>query len=281
MLSGHLKALFETITIILFTLFSPILNGQTIKGRIFAADTKDGIGFVNMGILNHNIGTVSNEEGDYILNVSGSDTKDSLRFSMIGYKSKTFSIQNLIDKAIDSIFLDPYNYQLDEVVVSYKKIKKITLGLPIPEGNLLVSFASYLYNLGAEMGINVDTKYKIKLNDINFNIYSCSFDSVSYRLNIYKYVSQSEFENILTEPIYISFSKNDIANPIKFDLSKYNIIISGNILIALQLIKDMGYGQIFFRAENISDTYNRTSVFNKWRKVPGVIGLYLNGQIIK
>lgn len=281
-ISSHQKALFATIIIILFAISSSILNGQTIKGRILAADTKDAIGFVNIGVLNQTIGTVSNEDGDYVLNVSGSDTKDSIRFSMIGYKSQTFSIQKLMDEIEATIFLDPYNYQLDDVVISYKKIKKITLGLPIPEGNLKFSFADYLYTMGTEIGINIDTKHTIKLNDININIFSCSFDSVIYRLNIYKYVSQNEFENILTEPIYISFSKNDFTNPIKYDLNKYNIIISGNILIALQLIKDMGPGELSFRAlSNISDTYTRLSSGDHWRKSPGVIGMYLNGQILK
>jgi hypothetical protein len=280
-ISNHFKS-FYMIMIVFLILFIPSnINGQILKGRILSRETKKGIGFVNIGIINRNIGTVTDENGSYSLNLSGIDVSDSIKISMIGYKNRTLSIGYLLSESIDTTFLDPYNYLLKEVTVTFKRVKKITLGIPIPEGDLQVGFAYYLHNLGAEIAINVNVDERVKLNDINLNIRSCSFDSVIYRLNIYKFVNKSEFQNILTEPIYISFSKNDIINPIKYDLRKYSIVISGNILIALQLVKDMGYGEIIFRAENISDTYNRKSVFDSWRKVPGVIGLYLNGQIIK
>jgi hypothetical protein len=110
----------------------------------------------------------------------------------------------------------------------------------------------------------------------------CTFDSVTYRLNIYQSVNQAEYKNILTEPIYISFSRDKINKVLTFDLSKYSIIIEGDVLITLELYKDLGEGKLLFRTEFFTGiTYHKKTSEGNWTESPGVIGMYLNGQLIK
>jgi hypothetical protein len=105
---------------------------------------------------------------------------------------------------------------------------------------------------------------------------------VTYRLNIYKSVNQTDYKNILTEPIYISFSKDKINNVITYDLSKYSIVVEGDILIALELYKDLGEGRLLFHTEFFTgSTFHRKTIDGNWSESPGVIGMYLDGHVIK
>jgi len=110
----------------------------------------------------------------------------------------------------------------------------------------------------------------------------CTYDSVTYRLNIYKTIDNIEYKNILTQPIYISFSKDKIDKPITLALGKYSIIVEGDILVTLELYKDLGQGKLLFYTQYFTSfTYHKKTSEGKWTKAPGEIGMYLHGQVIK
>jgi hypothetical protein len=56
--------------LILFVLLgsAPLLS-QSQKGKVLSSDTNSGIGFVNIGIIGKNVGTVSDEFGNFTLNI--------------------------------------------------------------------------------------------------------------------------------------------------------------------------------------------------------------------
>ena len=257
-----------------------LVFGQTRKGKVLSGETKSGIGFANIGIIGKNVGTVSDEAGNFTIELDKIYDNDSLRFSMVGYESKTFLVGLLKENSIENVYLNPRSYSLQEVKVIYRRPREIKLGNPVTSNDLRTGFS---YNdLGSELGINVYTKRQVKLKDLNLNVAICTFDTVTYRLNIYQVVNQTEYKNILTKPIYISFSKDKINNVITFDLSKYSIIIEGDVLITLELYKDLGEGRLLFHAEFFTGiTYHKKTSEGKWTKQPGVIGMYLHGQIIK
>ena len=267
--------------LLFFVLFIPgLIFSQSQNGKVLSRGTKSGIGFVNVGIIGKNIGTVSDESGNFTISLDNIYDNDSLRFSMIGYESKTFLVGQFKEDTIKNVYLNPRLYNLQEVKVIYRKTKEILIGTPVTSNDLRSGFG---YNdLGSEMGVKVDVRKEVKLKDINLNVAICTFDSVTYRLNIYQSEDQTEYKNILTEPIYISFSKDKIKKVITFDLSKYSIIIQGNVLITLELYKDLGEGRLLFHTEFFTGTtYHKKTSEGKWTEAPGVIGMYLHGQTLR
>ena len=264
--------------LLFFVLFIPgLIFSQSQKGKVLSSEANWGIGYVNIGIIGKNVGTVSDEFGNFTINLDNIYNNDSLRFSIIGYESKTFLVGNFKENLIKNVYLNPKLYDLHEVKVTYHRSKEIRLGTPVLSNSLKSGFANN--DLGSELGIKVNVKNRVELKDINLNVAVCTFDSVTYRLNIYQSVNNTEYKNILTEPIYISFSKDKINNVITFDLTKYSIIIKGNVLITLELYKDLGEGSLLFHTEFFTGyTYHKKTSEGKWIKAPGVIGMYLNGQ---
>jgi len=137
-------------------------------------------------------------------------------------------------------------------------------------------------DLGSELGIKLFVKKPVKLKNINLNVAVCTFDSVTYRLNVYETFNQISYRNILTEPIYMSFSGKEAGETITFDLSRYSIVIQGNVLISLELYKDLGDGKLLFNTEYFTGyTYHRKTSDGKWVSSPGVIGMFLNSHEVK
>jgi len=265
-----------------FVLFVPeVVFCQLFEGRVIVHENNNsGVSFVNVGIIGKNVGTVTDQSGNFSIDLDKIYDKDSIRFSMIGYESRSFLVRAFKDNAIKTIYLGPKSYSLTEVKIVYHKAREVRLGTPVISDALKSGFAEN--NLGSELGVKINTRETVKLEDINLNVAICTYDSVTYRLNIYKTIDNIEYKNILTQPIYISFSKDKIDKPITLALGKYSIIVEGDILVTLELYKDLGQGKLLFYTQYFTGfTYHKKTSEGKWTKAPGEIGMYLHGQVIK
>jgi hypothetical protein len=266
--------------LVITLLFPSLIYSQSKSGSILSTETNSPVGFVNIGIIGKNIGTVSDEQGNFSIKLDKIYDNDSIRFSIIGYESKTFLVSYFKNDSIKTVYLKSVSYELKEVKVVYRRTRDVLIGEEVSSGNLISGFASN--DLGAEIGINVNVKHQMKIKDINFNVAVCTFDSVTYRLKIYQLVDKKEYINILPKPIYISFSKYKIHKAITFDLTKYPIIIEGNVLITLELFRDLGKGNLlFFTKDSDGTTIHKKTSEGVWSSSPGIIGMYLHGQLLK
>ncbi len=265
----------------LLFIFAVLLPGlgfsQTYSGKVLSSGDKVGIAFVNVGIIGRNIGTVTDESGNFTITFSDFNDKDSLRISMIGYDSKILLISQFRADSTKNIYLVPRDYYLTEVKVISRKAHQTLLGTPVTSGALKSGFATN--DLGSELGIKVYARKQVVLKDININVATCTYDSVVYRINIYQVLNKTEFVNILIKPIYISFSKDKIDKAITLNLREYQIYIKGDILISLELFKDLGEGRLLFNTQYFTGTtYHRKTSQGKWTQSSGAIGIYLNAQ---
>ena len=83
-------------------LHSHCLQSQTsLVGQVIDNLTQEPLPYVNIGLVNENIGTVSDEQGYFQLDLEARDYNRSiLRISMIGFETKNFNLQDKILKKI-------------------------------------------------------------------------------------------------------------------------------------------------------------------------------------
>ncbi len=65
---------------------------QSLKGLILDADKLTPLPYTNIVILKHALGTVSNEVGEFSLDITNLDKQDSISFQYIGYQSLNITI---------------------------------------------------------------------------------------------------------------------------------------------------------------------------------------------
>ncbi len=104
------------LTTILFLFFTVNVAAQT-KGVVKDSLTGNPIAYVSIWVENENIGTTSEENGEYIIGTN--DKNKNLIFSALGYQKKTVKVSES-----QIVLLSPSTFELDEVTINNKKEKK-------------------------------------------------------------------------------------------------------------------------------------------------------------
>jgi len=94
----------------------------TLHGRIIDASNKEPLAYATLSINKLGIGTASNGDGDWTLQIPASAANETVSVAFMGYTSKTINVAELSGNAI--IQLQPKSYQMAEVVVTQKDFCK-------------------------------------------------------------------------------------------------------------------------------------------------------------
>ena len=100
------------------------INHINIRGKILDYESKINLSFANISVKGKSIGTISNEQGIFNLNISKSLISDTLVFSYIGYKNTYIPIEQL-SLCENLIYISRDNYNIKEVVVRGYDAKEI------------------------------------------------------------------------------------------------------------------------------------------------------------
>lgn len=223
-----------------FDISKKINLSTEISGQVIDSKTKEQLSYVNIGILNGETGTVSDVNGNFILEINDQFANDTLRISMIGYKPVEMLIKEIKSKQKPLLIkLSEQISELNEVVITAKAFKKKTLGNKT-ESKFMSTGFSY-DQLGAEMGIKINIRKNPTFIDaFNFNI---SYNRLSaksiFRLNFYSVRKNKPFENILTQNILIPIEPKQ-AGLIKVDLKSYDIVLTEDVIATLEWIDNQG-----------------------------------------
>lgn len=252
---------------------SPLfLNAQIVNGKIIDDDTQKGLAYVNIGVLNRTTGTVTDIAGNFNLNLDMVSKGDTIRISFIGYESKDIIVTDFIAllKKTSSVTLISKKYDLTEVVVIPRDYIYKIVGNTSNNKNIQAGFANN--NLGHEVGVWMKIKKRpTYIESVSFSIAQCTYDSIFYRLNIYKIEKRRPSENILKEPIYLSFAKEDLTERMEVDLTPYNIYVEDDFMVSLEIVKNLGEGELNFSAVIFkAKAFFRFTSQSKWEKAPGI-----------
>lgn len=217
-----------------------------LVGQVIDADTEEPLPYVNIGLLNQNIGTVTDEAGYFELEVPGNGYADAtLRFSMIGFEPQDFTLQEYRDQKILTIPLKEKATALEEVVLTTKKNKYQTKILGNKTTSQLIYAAFTTNKLGNEMGFLVrGRKNPMILKKFNVSLVENDYGPIRFRLNFYDLKDGLPNETLLNENIIV---ETDIQSGIvSKDLTPYEIVIDQDFFVAIEWIEDLGPGKLFF-----------------------------------
>ena len=200
--------------ILMFFLLANFSLFSQIKGKI-TDEKNQPIPFVNIWVENENIGTTSEENGEFIINES--DKNKNLIFSALGFDKK-------IIKAIDNlqVVLKSSEIQLDEVVVIKKFLsKEIEIGKV--KDKVLQAF---------DNGLKIDIKffpYLEKYKKTKFinkiSVFTDSkIENATIKIHFYK-IDKNGFpaDELLQKDLIVLVKKGTIKNT--FNLEKLNLIM--------------------------------------------------------
>lgn len=256
-----------------FLLFIPVLSAQYIlQGRIIDALTKEPLPFVNVGVLKKEIGTVSNEDGFFFLEVPDVFAKETLRFSMIGFDERDFQVTDLeaILLSNNTLVLAEQTTFLEEVVLTAEKKWDTRVSGNATTSKLLITgFTSN--QLGNEIALFVKVKKTpAYIEGIQFSVVENIYPEVRFRVNVYSSEYRFPDENILKENIFVTLNQSE--GIISVDLKEYDILIDDDVFISLEWIdEDLGSEGLWFSAGVFGKSiYARSTSQAEWKKQRGL-----------
>lgn len=263
--------------VLIFRLLLSPLYSQNISGKIVDSLNVP-VKYANIGVKSQNIGTVSDENGNFDLSLQTLKENSIITISNISYKAKEYMISDFINliNTKKQIILEENYQELEEVVITSKRLKKDNLGNKTTSSLIEAGFKNN--SLGSEVGIKIKIKNKpTNIDSFNFFITSCKYDSLFFRLNVYSIKDDMPYENLLSDNIY--FSTAIKKGEVSIDLTKYNIVVNEDVIITIEYIKELGKGGLNFSGGLFgSKLYHRQTSFSEWKKT-GTVSLGFNVDV--
>ena len=187
-----------------------------IKSKIINSQTKEKIQYVNIWVEDENIGTTSNEKGEFELEV---DNYKIIHFSAIGFETKKItsdSIKNIIK-------LKPITTKLNEVVInSNKKTEEKIIGkFKKSKVNLYSSSGTKPWIIARFFEYNEDYKETTFLNKIKV-LTKSHIQGSEFNIRLYTINNNGEPEGYIYNQNIIGVAKKG-KNITEVDISDLNI----------------------------------------------------------
>jgi hypothetical protein len=247
-----------------------------LEGQVVDIQNSGPLAYVNIGIANKNMGTVSGADGQFKLQLNEKQLGDTVSFSFIGYESLRIPVQMLLELRIP-VVMTPKSFQLQEIVVKNRRYKERFFG-HFTEGK--VAQAGFNENvLGKECGVLMRTKKTTLLEEVQINFGTCTYDSVYFRLNFYQINEQGVYEPVLTAPQYYAFSKAELLQTLAIDIRDLGIQVQGKFMVSVEYYRDLGPGKLFFKCKLNGSSLIRSTSLASWVEVPLGMSIGVFGQV--
>ena len=251
-----------------------VFGQNTVDGIIKNIQTNEPVPYVNIGILNRDKGTVSNEKGEFSLEIPIEFVNDTIKISSIGYETRIFIAKEFIKtlKENKTITLSEKIIELNEVVVSNKKLKENDLGNKTKSKMMRGGFRNA--ELGNELGIKIKIKKSpTYITKFHANVTSNTGEKMKFRLNFYSMEKGLPKEKLIKQNIIFSIDSKE--GEFTLDLSKYNLVVEEDFYLTMELIENEGNkeSEVFFSAGLLGNaTVTRLTSQAEWKKF-GSIGI--------
>ena len=271
---------------ILFFLIFFVMPGtaftQAITGTVTDRETGEPIGYASIGVTGSGAGAVSRRDGTYSIRTGGEATAaDTLKFYMIGYEPLDIALSELSGSATLNVALVPKSYDAGKVTVKPVSYKRRVYGNEI-ESSLIGVGLDTAKGSAFELGTLLNFKREALLEKFSMKVDKSSFEKIILRLNVYRRTGELEFENVLTEPIYIELGEIPRPKTVEIDLTPYNIYVDGETLVSIEHIEDTLTGQLYFLGSLTgSVTYGRRGIGSKWTKWGIRLPFLVTAKVVK
>jgi len=212
----------------------------TVRGRIVEQDAATPLPYVNIGILNKPVGTVSDSSGHYELSLGKENLGDSLQISLVGYVTRKILANDLMNGSDKTIALKRGNFVLGEFVVRDKKGETESVGRTGSGKFIQISIfqkGSTTLPTGSEMGMKFRNRKKGSLlRNFHYCLSMNNFKRIKFRVNIYS-LKNNMPDTLIYNPGIFTEVKDAKTGWNDVDLSPYHISVDGDFVLTLQWIE--------------------------------------------
>jgi CubicO group peptidase (beta-lactamase class C family) len=221
-------------------------SGQVqINGEVLSYPAKTPIAFANIGVVNSTVGTITNQDGTFAIEIPGSYLGDTLLVSALGYGKKVIPVKTL-PRGHVVIYLSEKILMLEPVTVVGRKEKKksFALGNRYTKGGFLYADS---VSSGAAMALLIENKYPAFHKELVFPVFlekavlfidknSLSPFRIRVRIMEHDTITGLPGRDLLTESVVETSSMK--YGWLDFDLRPFNMKVDRSFFLVFEWIME-------------------------------------------
>jgi hypothetical protein len=252
--------------------------GRTVASK----STGEPISYASIGVINRNLGTLSDTLGNFSLSIPAEYANDSVRISSIGYTARTFAVKD-IAQLPDTVFLSDDNLQLGEVVVKPLKIKHKTGGRKGGGGFIYIEVEGDKA-AGQGLAIPVSVKTRAWLKEIGFTVVENDYtlSRMKFRVNVYRkegdnYVQQS------IAPLYFDYDRSQLSDgSFSYVFPEEIMLDEGDYYVELEFLENFSNEIFAMRTKPLTGrTRYRYASQSEWETLPFGAPVYVEYDCVE
>jgi len=246
--------------ILLLIVCQQSFSQSLIKGKVVAQGDKTPIAYANIGIINSEIGTISNIDGSFSLHIVKGHENDEIFFSALGYAGKSIPLRSFESGLDKTVYLLEKSTILDSVIIFGKREanKLYEFGNQDSRGGV---FATDTVYAGASKAILIGNEIPLKNKGFAFPVYLENAKLKIYKNNFPKFKFRVRFYEV--DSLNGGQPGNDLGNE---SIIVESSIKKGWLVIDLAYLKFVVTKPFFVAFEPILEEKDRNAIVQEFRE---------------
>lgn len=262
----------KCLPIILLAACSLSVSSRTVISRT----TREPVAYAGVGIVNRNLGTVTDTAGHFSLSVPNEYLDDTLRISSVGYISKSFAVKDF-KNIPDTIELDDDIIELGEVVVKPQRIKHRIAGRKGTGGFIYIEVEGHKA-AGQGLAIPLNVRKRAWLKELGFTVVvnDATLQHMKFRVNIYR-KGENGYEAEPIKPLYFDYDRKELVDgTFVFTFPSELMLDSGDYYVELEFLENIRNGMFLMKTKPVTGrTRFRYASQSAWMTLPFGAPLYV------
>ncbi|AZB34097.1 alpha/beta fold hydrolase [Chryseobacterium bernardetii] len=259
----------EKLNILSFILTVSVFNAQVISGTIISKNENQPVPYVKIGIEKRTTGTISDDKGNFSIDLTGLDPDQKVKIEVPGYELYEEAVREFKKHDQQKVVLNEKTKTIKEIAIKPKKLVDKNWGVTTKTKSILYFVNPVGDKAGflGETALEFNAKKRSKIKNINLNIARyVSTEPVLMRYSIYSEKDGYPDKNILDEEITVQLTEDMIKDgTFTLDVNDHNIWVKGKFFVGINFLKAFN-GNIKISAALFKTGFIR-EFYGDWKKM--------------
>ncbi|UCA62150.1 alpha/beta fold hydrolase [Chryseobacterium rhizoplanae] len=259
----------KKLSILSFILTVSVFNAQVISGTIISKNENQPVPYVKIGIEKRTTGTISDNKGNFSIDLTGLDPDQKVKIEVPGYELYEEAVREFKKHDQQKVVLNEKTKTIKEIAIKPKKLVDKNWGVTTKTKSILYFVNPVGDKAGflGETALEFNAKKRSKIKNINLNIARyVSTEPVLMRYSIYSEKDGYPDKNILDEEITVQLTEDMIKDgTFTLDVNDHNIWVKGKFFVGINFLKAFN-GNIKISAALFKTGFIR-EFYGDWKKM--------------
>lgn len=239
--------------------------------------------YASVGVINRDLGTVTDSLGRFSLRIPVAYMNDSVRISSVGYISQTFAVSDLKDIP-DTIRLSDDVVTLSEVMVKPQKIVHKIAGRKSDSGFIYIEVEADRA-AGQGLAVPLTSVKRVWLKGLGFTLQvnNKTLSRMKFRMNVYVKDKNGYTLSGTIKPLYFDYRKSDLVDGhFKYELPEEIMLEQGKYYVELEFLENFAPENFIMKTSVLTGkTRYRYASQSGWKTLPFGAPFYIEYDSLK